>query len=62
MSICVQHALVSSILCSDEGWRPGITIKQILQETFEMLDNPNVSEIVVNAKLGKLSSACVLEV
>ncbi|GFH08834.1 ubiquitin_conjugat_2 domain-containing protein, partial [Haematococcus lacustris] len=30
-----------SILNEDEGWRPSITVKQILLGIQELLDNPN---------------------
>ena len=30
-----------SILSEEEGWRPGITIKQILQGIQDLLDEPN---------------------
>lgn len=43
------NPLASSILNEDIGWRPSITIKQMLHGIFELLDNPNVSE---NAQVG----------
>lgn len=44
VALCTFCALVGSILNEDAGWRPSITIKQMLHGIFELLDNPNVSE------------------
>eukprot|EP00903_Cladosiphon_okamuranus_P017579 g16192.t1 len=33
-----------SILNEDQGWRPSITIKQMLHGIFELLDNPNADD------------------
>lgn len=39
-----RHAAIDrlgSILNQDVGWRPSITIKQMLYGIFHLLDNPN---------------------
>lgn len=37
-----SHGFVDgSILNEGQGWRPSITIKQMLHGIFELLDNPN---------------------
>lgn len=63
MVACVLHALalVSSILNEEQGWRPSITIKQMLHGIFELLDNPNVSGITSGVLLHHMpfSAKCI---
>ena len=41
LSIQLSGKICLSILNEDEGWRPAITIKQMLMGIQDLLDNPN---------------------
>lgn len=68
--LCTWRIWGSSILNADKGWRPSISIKQMLHGICELLDNPNVSENTVRLDTSKylylpnstkLCPACVRE-